>query len=648
MSNVAGPYFPANSHRRRLRNPRRRRYGTPSTPLLQWKFDDDNHASATRGGTAGGPDLSVRKLAAGLWQLRFKESYGGSGGDAVYGGRIDRLGSEPSVGRLKFTIPHHPSKEDRGISERKNVILPKLESSMSYPRRVSERATKWDHGYSGASDDVYYVYSRLKLLKDQRVSTGSGSGSVVLDLQAKLVQARLHIRKLEAKRHSFKKKVKHFLKKLEEERISWQRREHEKSCADIDDLRNELGRERKSRQRMETVNTALINQLANAKLSTQQLKKDYEEEKKSRELMEEVCNELAKQIGEDKTEFERLKRESVKIREELEEERKMFQMVEVWREERVHMKLIDAKLALEDKFCQMDKLITELETFLRSRSGNLEIRELRKAEVILQEVKSVTIQDIEEFSYVPSKSDDLFSLLKELGECEANERDIEPCVSSLTHHNPKINTASPAVDVFNKNLALTDLNCLGDDNSGLADEAQGFDTVNHTEDQGSSYSLEGFNFSLKRVSQGSNFLDKRECEEEAGQCSPNTEISEVCSVSAKQSKRKASPMPKIWRSYPCNGLYKMIFDEGDRRLSTGTVSSVGTNSPHRVAVEEHEPRRSEQWITPELANPHITRGMKGCIEWPRVIQKSSLKSKLSEARIDSQKNLVGHVLKHKT
>lgn len=97
MNNVAEPYFSANSHRRRLRNSRRRRYGTPSTPLLQWKFNDSNHATATRGGTPGGADLSVRKLAAGLWQLRFKESPGGSGGDALYGGRSDRLGSEVCI-----------------------------------------------------------------------------------------------------------------------------------------------------------------------------------------------------------------------------------------------------------------------------------------------------------------------------------------------------------------------------------------------------------------------------------------------------------------------------------------------------------------------------------------------------------------------
>lgn len=507
---------------------------------------------------------------------------------------------------------------------------------MSYPKHVLERATELDRGY--------YVYSQLKLLKDQRVTASSG----VSDLQAKLIQARLRIRDLEAKRQSFKKKVKHFLKKLEEERVSWQRREHEKNCADLDDLRNELGRERKSRQRIEMVNTTLVNQLANAKLAAQQWKKDYEEEKKSRELMEEVCNELAKQIGEDKTEVERLNRESVKIREEMEEERKMLQMAEVWREERVHMKLIDAKLALEDKFCQMDKLMTELETLLMSRSSALDIRELRKAELILQAVKSVTIQDVEEFSYVPSKSDDLFSLLKELSECEANERDIEPCFGGHTGHDPKINTACPDGNAFDKNLALAYLNCLSDDNSGLADDAWQIDTTSHAEDQGSSYSLKGCNSFLKKVHQGRNVFDKNVHEDKADQCSPNTEVSEVFSVSAKQSTHKAPSVSKIWRSYPCNGLYKMIFDEGDRKLSTGTVSSVETTSSHRGVVGEHEPRQSEQWISHDLANSHITRGLKGCIEWPRAIQKNSLKAKLSEARIDRQKDLGGHVLKQKT
>ncbi|KAK4851534.1 hypothetical protein QYF36_015989 [Acer negundo] len=42
-----------------------------------------------------------------------------------------------------------------------------------------------------------------------------------------------------------------------------------------------------------------------------------------------------------------------------------------------------------------------------------------------------------------------------------------------------------------------------------------------------------------------------------------------------------------------------------------------------------------QWSSPESGNPHITRGMKGCIEWPRGAQKNSLKAKLMEARMEN-------------
>ncbi|KAF2304967.1 hypothetical protein GH714_000772 [Hevea brasiliensis] len=97
-----------------------------------------------------------------------------------------------------------------------------------------------------------------------------------------------------------------------------------------------------------------------------------------RELMEEVCKELAHKIAEDKAIVETLKMESINIREQVEEERKMLQIAEAWCEERVHMKMADAKLALDDKYCQMNKFIADLEAFLRSRGGTLDVGELRK------------------------------------------------------------------------------------------------------------------------------------------------------------------------------------------------------------------------------------------------------------------------------
>lgn len=78
---------------------------------------------------------------------------------------------------------------------------------------------------------------------------------------------------------------------------------------------------------------------------------------------------LLRKLGEDKAEVEAFKRESMKLREEVEEERKMLQMAEVWREERVQMKLIDAKVTLEEKYAQMNKLVADLEAYLSSRSA---------------------------------------------------------------------------------------------------------------------------------------------------------------------------------------------------------------------------------------------------------------------------------------
>ncbi|TVU40130.1 hypothetical protein EJB05_13580, partial [Eragrostis curvula] len=59
-----------------------------------------------------------------------------------------------------------------------------------------------------------------------------------------------------------------------------------------------------------------------------------------------------------------LRRECLRLCEEMEEERRMLQMAEVWHEERVQMKLSDARLALEGKYAQLDRLQAEMEAFL--------------------------------------------------------------------------------------------------------------------------------------------------------------------------------------------------------------------------------------------------------------------------------------------
>ncbi|KAK0602676.1 hypothetical protein LWI29_035875 [Acer saccharum] len=192
----------------------------------------------------------------------------------------------------------------------------KLEPSFQFSNSAMEGVTKWDPVHLKTSDEVCQIYSNIKHI-DQQVS----AVSMVVALEADLEQARARIQELETDRRSSKKKLEYFLKKVSEEKAAWQSREHEKIRAFIDDLK-----------------------------ADKRYRQDYDKERKARELIEEVCDELAKEIGEDKAEVEALKRESMKLWEELEDKRKMLQMAEVWHEERVQMKLVDAKVALENKY----------------------------------------------------------------------------------------------------------------------------------------------------------------------------------------------------------------------------------------------------------------------------------------------------------
>lgn len=508
-----------------------------------------------------------------------------------------------------------------------------------------EGATKWDPICLETSNEVHQIYSHIKRL-DQQVS----AVSVVSALEAELKQAQARIQELETERRSSKKKLEHFLKKVSEERATWRSREHEKIRAFIDDIKAELSRERKNRQRLEIVNSKLVNELADVKVSAKRYMQDYEKERKARELIEEVCDELAKEIGEDKAEVEALKRESMKLREEVDEERKMLQMAEVWREERVQMKLVDAKVALEEKYSQMNNLVANLETFLRSRSVTPDMKEMREAESFVQAAASVHIQDIKDFTYEPPNPDDIFSVFEDVNFGEPNEREIEPCVAySPASHASKIHTVSPEVNVINKDSNHRHSDTFVLQNGDIEEDESGWETVSHLEDQGSSCSPDGSAPSVNKNHRDSNVSGSgTEWEENACDETPITEISELCSMPTRQLK-KVSSIARLWRSYPNNGdNYKIISVDGMNRLSNGRKSSGSMVSPDRGSGKGglSPPDLAGQWSSPESVNPHITRGMKGCIEWPRG-QKNSLKAKLLEARMESQKVQLRHVLKQK-
>ncbi|OIW02871.1 hypothetical protein TanjilG_29647 [Lupinus angustifolius] len=661
-------------HKRKPITTRSKRLGAPTgkrsrpeTPLLKWKINDQAHANSSSLApsvprTYRNSDnnknrthvaVSARRLAAGLWRLHMPEM-------DMNGCRRteDRLGLQHGIGHVGLPFHGHPngtthgydlkniSQSPRSISGTKSGHFCEPEPPFQFSNTEMEGATKWDPLCLKTSNVAQHIYSQMKLL-DHKVS----AVSAVSALEAELEQARSRIQELETERCSSKKKLEHYLKKVSEERVQWRSREHEKIRAYIDDIKSELNRERKSRQRIEIVNSRLVNELADVKLSAKRYKQDYEKERKARELIEEVCDELAKEIGEDKAEVEALKRESFKFREEAEEERRMLQMAEVWREERVQMKLIDAKIALEEKYSQMNKLVADLESLIKSRGMDPNSKEMREAQSLQRASAAMNIQDIKGFSYEPPNSVDIFDIFEDANFGEPNERDIEPCVShSSASHASNIHKVSLEANVVSKDGIKRHSDVFMDDNGDIEGEESGWETVSHAEDQGSSYSPEGSDKSLSRNNREINVSRRSvlEWEQNAGEETPITEISEVCSIPTKQSK-KLSSIARLWRSGLNNGdNYNNISMEGmNGRISNEKLSKVGIMSPdHGLGKGGLSPQDLlYQLSSPESGNPQSHRGMKGCI--PRNTLKSSLKSKLLEARMESQKFQLRHVLKQK-
>ncbi|CAN4127122.1 unnamed protein product [Withania somnifera] len=117
--------------------------------------------------------------------------------------------------------------------------------------------------------------------------------------------------------------------------------ELEMARAQVAELKAKVDHERKVRKKWESMNKKIARELS--------------EEIKKREALERVCEELVNHISLDKAEINRLRKE-------MEEDRKMLRVAEVMREERVQMKLTEAKYLLEDKLLELEATKKMLQT----------------------------------------------------------------------------------------------------------------------------------------------------------------------------------------------------------------------------------------------------------------------------------------------
>ncbi|CAN6234773.1 unnamed protein product [Urochloa humidicola] len=191
--------------------------------------------------------------------------------------------------------------------------------------------------------------------------------SLISALRSELDVARAHVKRLIREQNSDAHEIEGLKKQLTEEMESWKVKQKDKVANALQFIVSELDSERKSRKRAEKANKKLSIALANTEASLQAVTKELEREKKSKGRVEKICSELIRGIDEDKAEVEALKRETEKAQEELQKEREMLQLADEWREQRVQMKMLEARLQFEEKNAAVNQLRDELQAYLDTR-----------------------------------------------------------------------------------------------------------------------------------------------------------------------------------------------------------------------------------------------------------------------------------------
>ena len=193
--------------------------------------------------------------------------------------------------------------------------------------------------------------------------------TLVSALRIELDRARLQVDQLIQEHRHSSTQINTLLKQFAEEKAAWKSKEKEKVTEAVASIARELEIERKLRRQAERLNKKLGVELSDSRAHLFQVTKELEGEKRAKEILEQTCDELARGIGEERLEVEELKQEREKVRREVERERKMLKLADVLREERVQMKLTEARYEYEEKNAALERLKTELEIYFRNQGA---------------------------------------------------------------------------------------------------------------------------------------------------------------------------------------------------------------------------------------------------------------------------------------
>ncbi|GAB2301554.1 hypothetical protein Dimus_035571 [Dionaea muscipula] len=363
-----------------------RRAGS-STPVPTWKMtsrspvsgmQSNGEALKCKGSGGKGKDslLSARKLAATLWEInggrspervteRERESEEKSG--KLYDSEsLQRMGdgSKPGSQRRRSSVSSQKLQLTEYIAtEADSVADDFLIESTSYATveknmaSVKRRMKDVRNSLTTTKELVKVLYRMWSTKEEGKHS--SSRLTLVSALRVELDRARLELDQVIQEQRFCHSEVHGLLKQFAAEKGARKCKEQER----IREAISELETEKRMRRQAERLNKKLGGELAEVRGNLAKATKELDRERRAREILEQTCDELAIGIGENKEEAEELMRESAKAREEVEKERQMLQLADVLREERVQMKLAEARYEFEEKTEALERLRSELEDY---------------------------------------------------------------------------------------------------------------------------------------------------------------------------------------------------------------------------------------------------------------------------------------------
>ncbi|CAM6078137.1 unnamed protein product [Sphagnum tenellum] len=562
-----------------------KRAAGPSTPVPSWNvFNNQLYdgiaaaaAAASLHAVAGrSTPVSARKLAASLWELQDVPVPGifGSTGDWHSSAK-----ESSDTTSLMSQADHLSYRSPRISTKFSNEQLSKVRISSSFAAEkhfqtsCSEMKGEVKAGKFNSvttSTELLKVLSRICILEEQHDLTISTTSS----LRVQLDQALAHVQELELAQNAAHKEIESLTKKLANVKSSW-KIEQNKLQLVVQSLKEEVETEQKARTRVEVANQKMTKELLDANMAVAKVVQELERERKAHELMEDVCDELAREISDDKAEVEDLKRDSIKMHEELEEERRMLQLAEVWREERVQMKLGEAKLLLEEKGAALDVLRSELEKFLWAGR-------LRNRGDFVQEAEP-------HMSLISPVNDIQKRTLKQLQAAET--KDGDGCKYEHVSRSSQASKYGDSMEAVAYEKSYLEVNDDDDDDDPL---------YQHNED-----SSDGVVHQASEIDDEDHHQLYEEVETVGGMKQPG----EVA-----------------WKVHGMEDARVTPLREKKNYGQEDAVNEVNLHG-HTQEVEWETVPQQSSWISRN--NPHIERGMKGHVLWPKGFMDAAIKKEKS-------------------